>query len=840
MIIKNILIICIIFTNFLFADRWEELTGYESTVQLNIDDIDLNNIHLIYGDQNEFHYHTKFGVSFTVDPEVNIGGEDNNVYWYNISINYKTPKEPYKTRWNSSQNNWDFLHVDNSKFSTEHYVTILSGEYGTIHNGTYPPPNNFHSTFEEEFEIPSINSFLSVPNDGLHEFELVLTEVFYSWDNHKNRYQDRHSRKTFHIKYFMKDYRAKRVYVDTNYPLSETNYIMEYEAYSLNKPMLISEGVDVFNVNNPGEYYDMAEELFDNLRNDYGTDIFILNYGHGGQSMSTSVNDSLNDEWGFRYKNLTEHPTLEQIIYNDPTLVIDDSTGNFIKDTEGNATILQSATEYVSSLHNGQDIILTGISMGGVIARYALAAGESNYREYGVGRLPVSHFLSIDSPQQFATIDYDLLSMLFVDFSSKVIAHDFSDPEASKLVESGGSLYSMATRELLWSNPSYIEGSGKSGDQNHIHESFYERLNGLGKYYDGYPSYCKNIGVAASIFDNNLPAVGEEKWLVINGGLKITGPENFEYNYTADLFDLNIDKRLKLAGSVFPSHFSSFQTEAHSGISFEGIVGFFVDPIKLSFYLNSQIDYDYQPTFIPFVSALDIVPVENLNDSIYYPYSRSIYYCDRINSNGFFRYNYLYQYNSNPPYTPFNFRWMDPLSACTVPRTFELEVECRSRFDQVLYTEETGSAAGRFSHDEIPSDLGPKIISAIFDYYYGTPLLSHTIWKNNANLGFGDLRITNEKVLLIKIDTEVKNLSAISNTVVIENGARLILEDNVKLLLNDNIIFDLKPGSILELGENSQIIVKNSSIFIIDKDAIVNFSDLNKFQSFDDGKIEWR
>ncbi len=51
--------------------------------------------------------------------------------------------------------------------------------------------------------------------------------------------------------------------------------------------------------------------------------------------------------------------------------------------------------------------------MFGVIARYALAAGESNYRRYGVGRLPVSHFLSIDSPQQFATIDWDLMDFLY-------------------------------------------------------------------------------------------------------------------------------------------------------------------------------------------------------------------------------------------------------------------------------------------------------------------------------------------------------------------------------------------------------------------------------------------
>lgn len=75
-----------------------------------------------------------------------------------------------------------------------------------------------------------------------------------------------------------------------------------------------------------------------------------------------------------------------------------------------NAAVVHSAIEYVSSLNNNNKIVVAGMSMGGVISRYALTKDEETQNNLNSNNyLPVSHFVSIDAPQQGAIISTALL-----------------------------------------------------------------------------------------------------------------------------------------------------------------------------------------------------------------------------------------------------------------------------------------------------------------------------------------------------------------------------------------------------------------------------------------------
>ena len=67
------------------------------------------------------------------------------------------------------------------------------------------------------------------------------------------------------------------------------------------------------------------------------------------------------------------------------------------------AAIYNSASRYISTLNSNTQMIAAGISMGGVIVRYALAKAENDGNP-----LPFNKFLSIDAPQQNALFDRDL------------------------------------------------------------------------------------------------------------------------------------------------------------------------------------------------------------------------------------------------------------------------------------------------------------------------------------------------------------------------------------------------------------------------------------------------
>jgi hypothetical protein len=204
--------------------------------------------------------------------------------------------------------------------------------------------------------------------------------------------------------------------------------------------------------------------------------------------------------------------------------------------------------------------------MGGVVSRYALAFMEQR----GI-RTGVSHFLSIDAPEQGATIDSELQNFL------KDV------PCVLGGVDVPPSIASVAAKQLL--TYSAFDGSSPS-----IQSRFYAELNALNG--DGYPDQSENVGVAFSTAAVN-PYVGQ-KWLAVH------------------LPDA-------LCNGIFEGD-SHFYIQSGSP---EAVAGSFLprDATQLwgrSGGLMWELVRHADPTFIPYTSALDIVNGRSRFDGVTY------------------------------------------------------------------------------------------------------------------------------------------------------------------------------------------------------------------------------
>jgi len=272
----------------------------------------------------------------------------------------------------------------------------------------------------------------------------------------------------------------------------------------IDKPFIVVEGFDPGNVNNPNLYYSKSNGLFDQL-NSLDQDIFVINFADGG--------------------------------------------GDMVQ----NSQHVRNAIQYVNSIKAGASpVTVAGVSMGGVIARHALSWAEENNLD-----LNVSHFISLDGPQDGAVIDPQLL--------------DYMKDEGQ-----GGALESIAAKQLLRYNPF----DSNTGQSDSYHATFFNALNNLNG--DGYSHNTTNIGVA---FSSNVPNpnTGDE-WLVVKADF-YTVPKRF-YIEPSD--------PASLPGSYLPIS----STRIHGAANKWWTLGFDV--------LRWELDRRSDPTFIPHESALHL------------------------------------------------------------------------------------------------------------------------------------------------------------------------------------------------------------------------------------------
>ena len=146
-------------------------------------------------------------------------------------------------------------------------------------------------------------------------------------------------------------------------------------------PILLSPGFDAYNTK-PEQYYRYAgKELFDCLLKN-GFDIYVMYYKYNPQ------------------------------------------------DLRNNAAVYASGVNYISNQFNfGNDIVSAGISMGGLITRYALTKAE----DLGTP-LPVDKWISLDAPHQGAYISKDLQQYLGNSNSTSSFDRYANDNPAAKTI----------------------------------------------------------------------------------------------------------------------------------------------------------------------------------------------------------------------------------------------------------------------------------------------------------------------------------------------------------------------------------------------------------------------
>gem|GEM_PF-3096818 len=288
---------------------------------------------------------------------------------------------------------------------------------------------------------------------------------------------------------------CQKVYKDNTYG----NTLTLWDGGNPNKVILVSEGFDPYNITYSEYLRYKGKYLFDRLLQ-AGYKIYFLNYAYNSQDMRNT------------------------------------------------AAIFNSASNYVSSINANNTMVAAGISMGGVVVRYALAKAENDGNP-----LPFYKFVSIDAPQKGAVFD-------------KPLQDYFKNGDISDLQRHG--LKNDAGKQLLTYN---AYGS--------LHTSFYNELNSLNGG-TGYPTLTENIGVS---FSNGTANPGNGRWVVITYE-PIFLPGNYIVK-TSDLYE-----EIKVAGSYLP------RSLVESGLS----------PLFLGM---AEVDRDpnNNPTFIPYTSSLDIV-----------------------------------------------------------------------------------------------------------------------------------------------------------------------------------------------------------------------------------------
>ncbi len=215
-------------------------------------------------------------------------------------------------------------------------------------------------------------------------------------------------------------------------------------------PLILSEGFDAYNTRSEQFYIQGGNDLVNCLLSK-GFDIYIINFKYNSQSI------------------------------------------------RNNAAVFSSAIRYVSAINGNKPIIAAGMSMGGIINRYACSKAEA------VGSpLPISKFLSLDAPHQGARISSTLQN-----WRKDLTTDDGYAEHAAN---------NDAAKELLLYNAYDVSGT--------IHSTFFTELNSLNS--DGYPHLVPTIGVSFSNTSPNPSAAGTEFLFVeVAGAITSDSNEHF-------------------------------------------------------------------------------------------------------------------------------------------------------------------------------------------------------------------------------------------------------------------------------------------------------------------------
>ncbi|HXC67585.1 MAG TPA: alpha/beta fold hydrolase, partial [Nitrospiraceae bacterium] len=311
-------------------------------------------------------------------------------------------------------------------------------------------------------------------------------------------------------------YASPRVYVNTD---ASTLIQLRDQDCTNRTPVLVVEGLDPANHAYPDVVYGRIAPFVNQALYPSGKEVFVLNFANGGGSM------------------------------------------------RDNAAVLQDALDAITELCPTKHIAVVGISMGGVITRYALAKAEAESRRHNVGL-----FISYDSPQVMAHANHGL--------QDEVRLH----PTVGALASIQTLLSSTAAKELLEYN-TYDPTSA-------IHQGFYNELNAYNG--DGYPDESYNAAIA----DGNYGASWPISYVGTDLGT-LTAYVEGVWNGSPDIIHVVASATDCASGSL--TKISTSQT----AVIFPTTLSIPLLPLLFNAYFEASINFD--PVIVPTWSALHLV-----------------------------------------------------------------------------------------------------------------------------------------------------------------------------------------------------------------------------------------
>lgn len=146
-----------------------------------------------------------------------------------------------------------------------------------------------------------------------------------------------------------------------------------------------------------------------------------------------------------------------------------------------NALILEQFIDHINSVKTGaEELIIMGVSMGGVVVRYALSDMEAKGKDHET-RL----FISFDAPHQGGHVPLGVQAFLY----NNALA-GLKEPMIKYIYES---FISNGSRQLLQNNFFHTSGGQTAPDP--LHTSFFEELRELNTCH-GYPKNTWNVAIA--------------------------------------------------------------------------------------------------------------------------------------------------------------------------------------------------------------------------------------------------------------------------------------------------------------------------------------------------------
>ncbi len=348
-----------------------------------------------------------------------------------------------------------------------------------------------------------------------------------------------------------------------------TLYSFPGAALMIKRPMLVVEGFDPGNESNVQDYTDLAPAFFEDLITSE-SDFYFLNFNDGGA------------------------------------------------DLRENSMVVLGALRFISNHYDmSEGITVCGISMGGVLTRYALAYAEEHYVDHFT-----KMFISYDSPQRGAIISRN--------FQVWVDNHKSWSPD---IQEANDELGSMAAKQLMIDN---WQATHDFSIINSDHAEVYAELNSditspniTILNGDGYPHYqnrIHNVAVSNGCLSvsgnvNNESLIFEISHVVpylgiycpecgVIFGTLWCNHSQHDFDQVYPITGAGYDQADKQPGSVLPFENDSIYPTAPDliGSLLRCFKSFETMEIEIPgvTYPIITIDYYYSPVFIPTRSSLHL------------------------------------------------------------------------------------------------------------------------------------------------------------------------------------------------------------------------------------------